>query len=259
MCDPVGLIINNHMQLNSPKKRHDSSDEEVENDLENSKYDNLNKPPCLADSDEDEDDAEDEEIDLKGHLGEKVGLEEVQLVDDSDDDKSDEKEEKVEALTTLIDTFKFNSPNASPQLDDSKNKVLVTSNAANLPKSLIVGEENAVNEKNDKNMKSPASSGQAADLKDTPLLAPSDTSASFKQLSKTPSKTDIVEKTPDPDLQQFSKPEEDKENETVNSKPTKSSTSTGILLRTFTNSGMKYLPNGSPLSCTIISMMFEIL
>jgi hypothetical protein len=133
LSNPVGLIIANHIQ-NTPKKNAANSDDEVEDDLESSRYDNLNKPPCLDESDdedyydvqeEQEEEVEEEEVE-EGHVSQddhnvaedEQSGEEDELVSAEVVEKEEEvveKEEKVDDLAGLVKEFKFNSPQTSPQ------------------------------------------------------------------------------------------------------------------------------------------------
>ena len=129
LSNPVGQIIANHIQ-NTPKKNTVNSDDEVEDDLENSRYDNLNKPPCLDES-EDEDDYYDvqeeqdanEEEDSKEDQAAEYDENHVNHEDDAESDENEsepvttviEKEEKVDDLTGLVKNFNFNSPLGSHQ------------------------------------------------------------------------------------------------------------------------------------------------
>ena len=125
LSNPVGQIIANHIQ-NTPKKKSEYSDDEVEDDLESSRYDNLNKPPCLDES-EDEDDYYDGQEEQEADEEHEQESKEEQAADVDDDEEEEEEEEeeevvevveveeKVNDLEGLVKSLKFNSPHSSDQ------------------------------------------------------------------------------------------------------------------------------------------------
>ena len=120
LSNPVGQIIANHI-LNTPKKNTPDSDDEVQDDLESSRYDNLNKPPCLDESEEEEE--EEDYYDVQEEPGE---TEERSAEQEEKEEQSEEDEEvevvevvekpgKVDDLAGLVKSFKFDSPKSSDQ------------------------------------------------------------------------------------------------------------------------------------------------
>ena len=125
LSNPVGQIIANHI-LNTPKKNTPDSDDEVQDDLESSRYDNLNKPPCLDESEEEEEEEEDyydvqEEPDEEERSAEQEEKEEEEQSEEEEEEEEVEvvevveKPEKVDDLAGLVKSFKFDSPKSSDQ------------------------------------------------------------------------------------------------------------------------------------------------